>query len=843
MKNRHTLCSFFAVRDFFCLCKNLKIKQKFLLTLTINYDRIIKARNVLYGTGKQMTNEQKTRILKAKRALFDKYYDFLNPEQRRAVYTVNGPVLILAGAGSGKTTVLVNRIAHIVNYGDAYFSNEIPESVTEDAIEDLEGAISLPKEIIKEYLSVFAKNPCPVWGILAITFTNKAANEIKSRLEKLTSYTSSDASDFWTGTFHSVCMRILRRHGDLLGYNSNVSVCDADDSKKLISKCMKDLNISDKILPVKTVMNEISRAKDVLMTPPEYEKQAGSDEKYGNIAKIYTLYQKRLESSNLLDFDDIIMKTVQLFKEHEDVLAHYQNKFRYVSVDEYQDTNKAQFELVRLISGFYRNIMVVGDDDQSIYKFRGATIENILNFDETYPDAAIIKLEQNYRSTSNILNAANSLICRNFHKHPKKLWCMSESGDKITVKELASQNDESRYVTDEIERLKNKENLTYKDFAVLYRVNAQSLNLETIFAKSGIPYRMLGALRFYDRKEVKDIISYLSIINNPSDSVRLRRIVNEPKRKIGDASFDAASKIAEELGVPTLEILGKAAIYNAIPKSTAGSMMAFASMIKELTEEKEKLSLSDFAKKVIRNTGYENMLILGGSAEKERLDNLDALCAAVREYENSNENPTLAGFLEEVALVSDADRYDESADAVTLMTIHSAKGLEFPVVFIPGMEDGVFPGQQSINQPDELEEERRLAYVAITRAKKKLIITHTKERMLYGMTQRNPVSRFIKEIDPRYLDIQKENSVFAPSPDFKKTYSEKSFFQYKKPKAEANDITVYSVGDRVKHTVFGEGMILSVTKMSSDYMYEIAFDNVGTKRLMATYVSKLLTKI
>ena len=790
-----------------------------------------------------MTEQENRRYLRAKRALFDKYYSFLNEKQREAVYTVNGPVLILAGAGSGKTTVLTNRIAHIIRYGDAYNSNEIPDFLTPDAIEDLENAQGLSREQMEPYLGALAKNPCKAWGILAITFTNKAANEIKARLSRIL---NEDASDIWAGTFHSVCMRILRSHGTEIGYRPAFGICDTDDSKKLISKCMKDLNIDEKRLSIKAVMNEIGRAKDKLKTPEEYAADVGNDAKYKDVARIYELYQKRLFDSNLLDFDDIIMKTVELFCEHEDVLAYYQNKFKYVLVDEYQDTNHAQFVLVSKLGAFYKNVMVVGDDDQSIYKFRGATIENILNFDALYSNATVVKLEQNYRSTSNILNAANCVIKNNPHKHQKSLWCDSEAGDKIIVKETYTQNDESRYIIDKIIELRNERSLDYKDFAILYRMNAQSMNLETMFAKSGIPYRMLGALRFYDRKEVKDMIAYLSVINNPSDNVRLRRIVNEPKRKIGDASFDTASKIAEELGVSTLEVLSKATDYLAIPKMAANAMVSFAKIIDELRDESEMMPLNAFVRNVMKKTGYEASIVALGQAEAERLENLDALCVAVKEYEERNENATLSGFLEEVTLISDVDRYDENADAVTLMTIHSAKGLEFPIVFLPGMEEGVFPGQQSIAMPSEIEEERRLAYVAITRAKKTLIITHAKERMLYGMTGRNPLSRFVREIDPLYLDIKKEKlSSFGGFEPVNKPKPQNlsSFFGQPKASTPRPKVEPFVIGDRVKHLTFGEGTVLNVSPMSSDFMYEIAFDNVGTKKLMATYVAKLMKKI
>lgn len=782
-----------------------------------------------------MTEQQKERILKAKRALFDKYYGFLNEEQRKAVYTIEGPVLILAGAGSGKTTVLVNRIAHIIKFGNAYYSKEIPISITEDVIDDLEDAINLPKEMVEKYLELFTIDNASPWGILAITFTNKAANEIKERLERTV---GEDAGSIWAGTFHSVCMKILRVHGELVGYHQGFSICDTDDCKKVISKCLKDLKIDEKKLPIKVVMNEISRAKDKLIDVEEYMEMAGKDAKFSQVAEVYELYQKRLMESNLLDFDDIIVKTVELFRENPDVLSHYQQKFKYVGVDEYQDTNKAQFVLVAQLSGYYKNIMVVGDDDQSIYKFRGATIENILNFDTLYPEATVIKLEQNYRSTSNILNAANSVIKNNEHKHKKELWCNNEDGDKIIVKETNTQNDESKYIIDKIIALRKERGFEYKDFAILYRMNAQSMNLETTFAKSGIPYRMLGSLRFYDRKEIKDIIAYLSVINNPSDNIHLARIVNEPKRGIGDASYEVATKIAQELGVPVLKVLENASNYNAIPTRAQNAMVAFANIMIGLIVDSEILPLNELVKQTIERTGYRADIVAKGQVEAERLENLDALYVAVTEYMERADEPSLAGFLEEVALVSDIDKYDEKADAVTLMTIHSSKGLEFPVVFLPGMEEGVFPGDQSINTPGEIEEERRLAYVAITRAKKILIITHAKERMLYGSTRRSPVSRFVKEIDPKYLDIQRER----PTTSFSARQQTIDYGQsFKKP--DAPKIIPFEIGDRVRHFTFGEGVVLNVIPMSGDYMYEIAFDRVGTKKLMATYVAKLMKKI
>ena len=792
-----------------------------------------------------MTESIGNRFLKAKRALFDKYYSFLNDRQREAVYTVRGPVLILAGAGSGKTTVLVNRIGHIIRYGDAYYSTDVPELITEDTVEELISAASLPREAIKMYLDNFAVSQAQPWNILAITFTNKAANEIKTRLESII---GEEAPDIWAGTFHSVCMRILRRSGELVGYKPGFSVCDTDEAKKLVATCVKDLNINDKILSLREIMNVISRAKDRLETPEDFADNIGNDFKYRQISKVYALYQKRLMEANALDFDDIIMKTVELLRSNEDILAYYQNKFKYISVDEYQDTNKAQFELVSLISGFYKNIMVVGDDDQSIYKFRGATIENILSFDATYSEAKVIKLEQNYRSTENILNAANDLISKNEHKHIKRLWCDNETGDKIIVKETMTPNDEARYIIEQIAKLKSTRGFKYKDFAILYRINAQSQSFETVFAKSGIPYRMLGALRFYDREEIKDIIAYLHVINNMSDNIHLRRILNKPKRKIGNSSADAAFAIAEELGIPAIELMANAKDYNAIPTVAVNSMMSFANMMKSFRDSAAHMPLSALVKDVIKKSGYENMLLEKGQAEADRIENLDQLVSAVAEYEDEADEPSLSEFLEQVALISDIDRYDENMDAVTLMTVHSAKGLEFPVVFLPGMEDGLFPSQQSLGLTSEVEEERRLAYVAITRAKKKLIIVYSRERMIHGMTQRNQISRFIKDIDSKYLDIQKivrqPSSAFYQNRDTSSgILNFKDAFSKSERKADARQGAVYKTGDRINHATFGDGTVLSVTSTNSDHLYEIAFDKVGTKRLMASYTSRLMKKI
>ena len=788
--------------------------------------------------------------LRLKRALFDSYYSFLNEMQRKAVYTVNGPLLILAGAGSGKTTVLVNRIAYIIRYGDAYNADWVPGDVDEKVLDELRGAQSLTGRELGDFLTRFTAAPPPPWTMLAITFTNKAANEIKSRLAATFGEGSTEATEIWSGTFHSVCMRLLRRWGTNIGYQSGFGVCDSDDAKKLVSLCMKQLNIDEKQLPAKTVMNLISRAKDSLKTPQDFAAEAGTDFKLKQAAKIYAMYQERLAASNLLDFDDIIMQTVRLLRDCAPAREAVQNKFHYVCVDEFQDTNKAQLALTLLLSGRYNNTMVVGDDDQSIYKFRGATIENILNFENTFRGAKIIKLEQNYRSTKTILDAANGVICRNSTRHDKKLWTSGETGDKITLRKLGNQNDEARFICDQINAgLREKEH-TYRDYAILYRTNAQSRNIEQALAKSGIPYRMLGGTRFYDRQEVRDILAYLCIINNPKDDIRLKRIINVPRRGIGDKSISITESMALASGCSMLEFIRHAQKYRAIPSAAAKAMEDLALLVDRLQEKAPILGVSELIRTVIEVTGYGKMLSDAGAAEAERLDNLGELVSSAVQYESSTESPTLGEFLEDVALVSDVDKYDQSADAVVLMTIHSAKGLEFPVVFLPGMEEGLFPGRQSVLNPDEIEEERRLAYVAITRAKKKLYITHVHDRLLNGTTQYNQLSRFVKEIPQELLEEADDfHAVSAQKriiPDTGAAASPLRSFSSpaQKPrgiptpsavKKAAKPSVRFAVGSRVRHSTFGCGQVLSVREMGADILYEIAFDTVGTKKLMASY--------
>ncbi len=815
----------------------------------------------------------------AKRALFEKVYSFLNERQREAVFTVNNPLLVLAGAGSGKTTVLVRRIAFLIRYGNAYFTDYLPWGIDENRVQELENALSLPTaEIEAHILPQFASNACEPYRILAITFTNKAANEMKERLKKMFPEDESVSSEIMTGTFHSVCMRILRQHGERLGYRPGATIYDTDDSKKAILAAMQRCRIDEKMLPVKGVMNSISRAKDKLMTPDDFALEAGSDFRQKQIARIYEEYQLLLRESNALDFDDIIMQTVLLLKKFPEIRENYQRRFKYVCVDEFQDTNVAQLQLTALLSGHFNNLMVVGDDDQSIYKFRGATIENILTFDKLYPNAKVIKLEENYRSTQNILDAANAVISHNVGRKGKSLWTGAGSGSKLHLRLCDDQNAESREIVDTVVRAVGEGKAVYRDFAVLYRTNAQAQSIEKAFARSAVPYRVLGGTRFSDRKEIRDAVAYLQLINNHDDNMRLRRIINEPRRGIGNKTLEAIEAIAAEQNCSQFAVIARAREFAALDRSKA-TLLQFAGMIEELTEASKKVTLDVLFDMAMDRSGYRQMLVAAGEAEAERLENLDEFKSGILEYMKENEQPTLTGFLEETALVADVDRYDETADAVVMMTIHSAKGLEFPIVFLPGMEDGLFPGMQTITSGEaEMEEERRLAYVAITRAKKELYLLHTRTRLLYGQTMYNPVSRFVSEIPSSLLEKPEENegsenpfgirrqvtpfgggyngrsAVYgargaeAPVSQKRTYYSESaartpSGFGGKKSSAgnplfakkplDAKDRFV--PGERVKHMTFGTGEILSVKPMGADILYEIVFDKVGTKKLMATY--------
>ena len=685
-------------------------------------------------------------------ALRDQYIEArfarLNAVQRQAVFATEGPLLILAGAGSGKTTVLVNRIANIIRFGSAHGSSELPRPVTEADLNDLRTAVANGRDLPREtaYLAV---RPARPWNVLAITFTNKAAGELKERLRAMLGDTLG--GDVNASTFHSACVRMLRRDAERIGFPKSFTIYDSDDQQRVIKQIYKDLMIDDKFLPVKSAIAQISSFKDKLMSAEEVAGEPFANTKAQLISKIYTAYAGRLKTAGAMDFDDLIFHTVRLLQNDAEAREYYQNRFRYVVVDEYQDTSVAQFHLVRLLAGGTNNVCVVGDDDQSIYKFRGATIENILNFEKVFSGAKTIRLEQNYRSTANILNAANSVIKNNMGRKGKTLWTESGDGEKVHHYTATNEQDEASHIADVIgEHL--REGASLKDHAVLYRMNAQSNPIETYFARAGIPYRIVGGQRFFDRKEVKDINSYLAVIVNPRDDVRLRRIINEPARKIGMTTIDKIGELASAAGVPMMEIIAHVRDYPALQRACA-PLERFYEMYRELCDLSISEPLDVFVGDVIKKSGYEAMLKAMKEEGETRLENLGQLVSSIKTYADQNgEDATLAGFLEEVALISDLDSYDNDADSVTMMTIHSAKGLEFPYVFVIGMEDGIFPGDMAKYNEEDMEEERRLCYVAITRAKKELYLSSSRTRMIFGQTRRNPPSSFLAEIDPALLD-------------------------------------------------------------------------------------------
>lgn len=788
-------------------------------------------------------------FLQLKKEIILKEFSYMNDMQQKAIFKTNGPVLILAGAGSGKTTVMVNRISYMVNYGNTMESNYIPQNLSENDINTLKEYLDGSFED-KDYIhNLLADNKILPWNILAITFTNKAANELKERLSNML---GEQALDINSGTFHSTCVRILRREISALGYDSNFTIYDTDDSVRVIKDCLKDLNLADSSFQPKSILSEIGKCKDKDINPEEYLASAGMDFRKQSIAKIYERYQKKLKQANAVDFDDIIILTVRLFTENPDILEKYQNRFKYIMVDEYQDTNNAQYRLISLLSKKNNNLCVVGDDDQSIYRFRGATIENILMFEEQFDNAFVIRLEQNYRSTQNILDAANEVIKNNFERKGKNLWTSNGAGDKITVLRATDENDESNYVTEQIlENVKNGKR--FSDHAVLYRMNAISSNIERRFLKSGITYKVVGGTKFFERKEIKDVLSYMCVVNNPSDTVRLKRIINEPKRGIGDATVKKAEDIAEGMGISLFEVLKQADSYPALSRS-ANSLISFTNMIEELRDFEQSNDLDDFYDELLDKTGYTNYLVAQGNEGKTRLENVEELKSNIIKYIDENDElAELSGFLEEVALYTDLDSVNNDDDYVLLMTVHSAKGLEFPYVFIVGMEETIFPGTQSMYSPEEIQEERRLAYVAITRAKEKLYITNASQRMIFGQTKRNSQSRFIAEIPQNLYELVDNTgrgesfvstsnyskssfgsvntySATSSTPKSQKTYN--SFAP--KPKTQKAEIT-YSVGDTVSHITFGEGTVVSITPMANDYMVEINFTKVGTKKLMANF--------
>ena len=774
-------------------------------------------------------------FLKLRRAVIKKYFDRMNDRQFDAVVSVDGPLLVLAGAGSGKTTVLVNRILNLCKFGNGYNSNFVPSYTQYDidnANDYLQGKTD---DIDSDLFSVSRVKP---WQILAITFTNKAAGELKERIiDRL----GEEGNDVWAGTFHSVCGKILRRNADLLGYSSHFTIYDTDDQRRLIKEIMKSNNVDEKLFPYRFVLSQISSAKDSLIGPDEYIKEYGQDIRHKTIGELYKLYQNALFNADAMDFDDMIVNTVKLLDKNDDVLDYYSNKFRYVLVDEYQDTNHAQYLLVSLLAAKNNNLCVVGDDDQSIYRFRGATIENILNFEDEYKGCKTIRLEQNYRSTTNILNAANKVISNNKGRKGKTLWTDNGDGDLITVHTAADEREEARFVADCI--LENVEKgAKFSDHAILYRMNAQSNALENVLARSGISYKVIGGTRFYDRKEIKDMLAYLQLINNNKDNLRLKRIINEPKRGIGDTTVNKAGEIADSLGVSVYEVLKDIEDYPILSRAVI-KIKEFCILIDKLTTLSEELPLSELYDELLELTGYIKALENEGDEGKDRIDNVKELGSSIAQYELETDEPSLSDFLEQIALVSDIDSLNESDDKVVLMTVHSAKGLEFRNVYLVGMEEGIFPGNQSIYAGnEEIEEERRLAYVAITRAKKSLTVSNAFIRMMFGSTSRNMPSRFLKEIPESLCEfsgnmnkpvVSAINS-YPNSYRSKTTNSFKSSFSSDKPASSSK----YTVGQCVTHKTFGVGTVLSVTPMAGDYVLEIAFENVGTKKLMANY-SKL----
>ena len=733
-------------------------------------------------------------------------FSFMNQMQQQAVFATEGPLLILAGAGSGKTTVLVNRISYILRSG-----------------------------------------LCKPWNILAITFTNKAAGELK---ERICNTVPEGGADIWAATFHSTCARILRRYGDRLGYSSHFTVYATDDQKRLVKEIMKQLQIDEKQLPVRSVLSEISKAKDKMLTPQQMKKDAEYDSRKVFVAKIYEIYQSRLKTADAMDFDDLLCKTVELFEQEPEILGFYQNQFKYIMVDEYQDTNKVQYRFVSMLAQKYGNICVVGDDDQSIYKFRGATIENILSFEKTFSGARVIRLEQNYRSTQNILDAANGVISNNTIRKGKTLWTENPKGEKINIHTCDSERDEAAFVTKTImDGVANGRK--YSDFAILYRTNAQSNAIEQSLSRSGIPHRIIGGHRFYDREEIRDMVAYLQVINNPHDDIRLSRIINVPKRSIGARTVAVAAEIASGLGESIYTVIKDADAYPQLSRA-ASKLREFVRLIDGLIEAEASgdYSLAELYNLIIEHTGYENYLRVEKENADVRIENIEELSSNIIKFEEDyGDEADLSNFLEEISLMTDIDNYDADADTCVMMTLHSAKGLEFPVVFITGMEDGLFPSNASISNPEEINEERRLAYVGITRAKEKLYLTKTKYRMLFGSTTYNKDSRFLGEIPSEFVERTGEgrlrtSSAFSSSgtggkisvgvgKGAKPMAGVPRAGAYQPPAAKSG--VTYKVGDVVLHKLFGKGMIMTAEKMGNDTLLEIAFDKAGTKKLMANF--------
>lgn len=727
--------------------------------------------------------------------------DKLNERQKEAVLTTEGPVLVLAGAGSGKTTVLVNRIAYMIS----------------------------------------EKHIRP-WNILAITFTNKAAREMKDRIERLLGDT---AKDMWIGTFHSVCVRILRSCIDLLGYSRDFVIYDTADTKTVMKECLRELDIDEKSFPVRNVLSIISNAKNDLMDAATFENVYKSDYRMSIIAKIYYRYQTKLRKNNAVDFDDIILNTVKILSENPDVLSKYQDKFQYILVDEYQDTNNSQYLLINLLAQANRNLCVVGDDDQSIYKFRGANIGNILNFEDDYSDVQKITLDQNYRSTQNILDAANSVISNNKGRMGKSLWTSNGDGNKVFVYTGTNEYDEARYIARQIKKHFDEQG-SFSDCAILYRTNAQSRVIEEMLMRESVPYKVLSGLRFYDRKEIKDIIAYLRVVYNPNDDVSLARIINEPKRKIGNATLEKARNIAREKETSLYDVISHADDYPEF-KTAIKKLLSFSEIIQSLIKLKDTVTIEDLTVRILNDTGYMPALVMEDTTEsKTRIENLGEFISVITEFEKNEETGnTLGEFLENISLVSDIDGYDENEDSAVLMTIHSAKGLEFPIVFLSGLEEGLFPGMRSMESDDDIEEERRLCYVAITRAKEQLYITKTISRTIHGKTMPTTASRFFKEIPVEYLEdkttlqpkvakVMQDLGVRNAAAPKKEVYMTKGFGSSVKSSG-STDYSKFKAGDTIEHRTFGRGEILKATPCGNDCILEIQFESIGFKRLMAAF--------
>ncbi len=795
-----------------------------------------------------MTAEQNLRFVAARRRYIQSQFHNLNPMQQEAVLTTEGPLLLLAGAGSGKTTVLINRIANLLRFGSGSESDLVPDTVTEEDLLFLEQLSEPVSEFDRCRADLLcAVEPVAPWNIIAVTFTNKAANELKDRLVKLV---NPEAASVWAMTFHSACCRILRRDAERVGLTGHFTIYDTTDSERLMKDIIKEMGLDDKTFPAKMVLSVISREKDKMTSPEDLLRRAEATGDYRSlhIARAYLKYQTRLRENNAVDFDDIILLTVRLLQENEDIRTFYQRKFRYVLVDEYQDTNHLQYLLTSLLAGGYENICVVGDDDQSIYRFRGATIENILDFEKQYRGARIIRLEQNYRSTQAILNAANSVIAHNVGRKGKRLWTANGAGEPITVYEAADERAEANYITGRI--IAGSKGKNFKNYAILYRTNAQSNALENSFKFNAIPYRIIGGTRFFDRAEIKDMLAYLCVINNRSDDLRLKRIINNPPRGLGAKTVEAAERLAEAGETPLYQVVCDPYSYGPLEKA-AGKLLQFVAMVEELAALlNTEISLPDFYEEVMLRTGYISMLEAKPTDEnKGRLENIRELKSSIVNYVENAREPSLAGFLEEIALYTDIEQYNEGDDAVVMMTMHAAKGLEFPHVFLVGFEDGLFPGMRTIGDYEEMEEERRLCYVAITRAKETLTISYARQRMLYGRTNASLPSRFLKEL-PEDQVVKKGGFQQAPRPDYSMGYSyqrpanpyyEKAAASFAPaPKTARIDV---KKGDMVQHTAFGRGMVLSVLEMGGDALLEIAFDQIGTKKLMAKTASAHMKKL